>query len=346
MMTRLARSSRFTQRTGVALGALAFAALVPASAAAGGGGEEAVAELVAVKRVEASSTRAAEGEVKFDAAHLVDGRPETVWQPDARGASGLGQWVRLDFGREVAITGVEILTGAHGGEGAEDAWCDTARPVGLTAYGDSGQRLYFGPGGDPRRLTVSTPSGLDASPVTTRTLTLVIRGVERGMLGLDDVAISEVRVFGKPGAAAPPESGPVTCDSARLQVLRAAVIEACARRYQGSRPKAECTALFGQLDYCGEAAWLPIEAAEYAGPTLSLSIEDMEQPLPVSYAVTFARAGDRWTVESLTCRQSGEPCGLAQSLDPDSGSDPDRELRSPELCKTAKGRWLKRKKKR
>src|SRR5690606_8935849 len=126
-----------------------------------------------------------------------------AWQPDARGASGLGQWVRLDFGREVAITGVEILTWAHGGEGAADAWCETGRPARLTAYGDAGQRLYFWTGDDPRRLTVSAPDGLAASPLTTRTLTLVVRGVARGMSAPDDVAISEVRVFGKPAAAAP-----------------------------------------------------------------------------------------------------------------------------------------------
>lgn len=301
---------------------------------------------IAVVAVEASSTLPAEGDRRFDAAHLVDGDPQTEWRPHARGAFGVGQWVRLDLGAVHEVTRIEVLVGSHHkGEGSE-GFCAVGRPR-LAAYGDDAGPIALEPrreGGElvrGERLFVSDGTHARTKPRRTRTLTLRVDGVERGY-GSADVAISEVRVFGTPAAASAPERGDVSCNSARYAELRAAVIAECARRYRDSRPLAECTSFVGRLAACGGVSWLPIE--EDAWVRGEVGIEDMDdfQTFPPTYRLELRRDGERWAVTRLTCtydrEAADEKCGLSRTFDSDVPDDADPELTWPARCRDLAGR--------
>ena len=47
---------------------------------------------------------------KFGADMAVDGDPETCWMASG-GTAGSGNWIKLDFGKETTITGIEIING-------------------------------------------------------------------------------------------------------------------------------------------------------------------------------------------------------------------------------------------
>lgn len=324
----------------------AAAAATPPAKSPRAAASAAEAPRIAVVAVEASSTLPAEGDRRFDAAHLVDGDPQTEWRPHARGAFGIGQWVRLDLGAVHEVTRIEVLVGSHHkGEGSE-GFCAVGRPR-LVGYGDDAGRIGFDPstaggkGVAGERVFVSDAAHARTKPRRTRTLTLRVDGVERGY-GSADVAISEVRVFGAPATAATPERGDVACNSARYAQLRAAVIAECARRYRDTRPLAECTSFVGRLAACGGASWLPIE--EDAWERGEVAVEDFDdfQTFPPTYTLALRRDGARWQVTRLACTYDrdapGEACGLSRTLDSDVPDHEDPELTWPARCRELAGR--------
>lgn len=47
---------------------------------------------------------------KYGASMAVDGNPETCWMANGK-SGGAGNWIKLDFGKETTITGIEIING-------------------------------------------------------------------------------------------------------------------------------------------------------------------------------------------------------------------------------------------
>ena len=47
---------------------------------------------------------------KFGSEMAVDGDPETCWMASG-GTAGSGNWIKLDFGKETTVTGIEIING-------------------------------------------------------------------------------------------------------------------------------------------------------------------------------------------------------------------------------------------
>lgn len=60
--------------------------------------------------VDASSVLPAESGITYEPDNLFDDSLETAWQEGAEG-SGVGEWVRFDFGREITLSAIEIANG-------------------------------------------------------------------------------------------------------------------------------------------------------------------------------------------------------------------------------------------
>lgn len=89
-------------------------------------------------RVVASSALAPSDGRTFGAENLFDGDPATMWRPDARGALGLGQFVRIDLGAEMDVTAIEVLNGNQRPDRGKDRYCADARAQALWIHADSG----------------------------------------------------------------------------------------------------------------------------------------------------------------------------------------------------------------
>ena len=66
---------------------------------------------------------------------LIDGKRDTSWQPDADGAYGLGQWIRVDLGTVFDVTSIKLHNGIQRIEGGADQFCRNARAGRVTVDG-------------------------------------------------------------------------------------------------------------------------------------------------------------------------------------------------------------------
>lgn len=286
--------------------------------------------------VEASSTRP-----ETDPGMLVDGKLDTAWQADADGAFSLGQWVRLDFGRVVEVTRVEIDNGVQRVVGQVDHFCTEGRATLLQGYGDDGRIEFMrDQAGDLRRFEAEVGEGLGlVAPLRTRTLTLVIDAVEKGFVHQGAVGISEVRVWGREAPEPPAETGDVACNSRRLGLLRAALVEHCARTYRTTRPPAECSIVRGSIDACGTAPpkWLPIADKAFQAGLVELAFT-VDTPRLVALSAKLTRDTDgEWDVASLTCTRDNEPCGPRSRL---ASHGVDLQVTERKACMTATGGYM------
>lgn len=287
--------------------------------------------------VTASSTRA-----DSDVKRLVDGRIDTSWQPDAEGAFGVGQWVRLDFGRVVDVTRIVVHNGVQRTEGDVDRFCSDARAAWIVAYGDRGFIPQIeSPDAYNRVFEAEAGKAPMREALRTRYLTIVIDAVEKGYVSPGAVGLAEVEVFGRDAVAPAAESGDVTCGSTRMGQLRMAVIEHCAATYRATRATAECALMRAQFSFCAAEPpkWMPIPAKDFDAGKVSLAFKTADPPFP-ELAATFVRdSANRWSVATLTCKRAGKACGLKQSVASDGGRD-DLEVRVRKVCKTAAGKFL------
>lgn len=287
--------------------------------------------------VTASSQRAG-----TDPKMLVDGKLDTAWQADASGAFGIGQWVRLDFGKVVDITRIEIDNGVQRVVGDSDEFCMQWRPMFFDGYGDTTRIASIDDAvGDGRHFGATVGQGL-LTPLRTRYLTLVIDAVEMGFAKDGAPAISEIKVWGQDAPQPAAESGPVACNSQRMGLLRQAVVEHCAATYKATRPTAECQTMRAQFDFCKAEPpkWMPIAAQAFDSGAIDLSFKTDDPPFPQLGAKFTRDASGRWTVASLTCMRGKKACGLKHTIASD-GDRTDLELRQSKFCKTAAGKFMK-----
>ncbi len=288
--------------------------------------------------VTASSTRAGS-----NAAHLVDGKLDSVWFADADGAFGVGQWVRLDFGAEVEISRIAIHNGAHGVVDGQDGFCAHARAASVGVYGDGLRVAHVGSrDGSGRVLEGEVGQGMLA-PLVTRTLTIVVEGVQQGFVHPATLAISEIEVVRKPAPEPAAESGKVTCGSRRMGLLRAAVIEHCAATFRETRPPAECDRVRAQFDFCKmePPKWMPIAEKEFDSGKVSLDFRSRNPPFVQLQAAFDRETSGRWRVTGLGCKRGSRPCGLLHEVSSD-GDRTDYEVRTTDLCKDAAGKYLRK----
>ncbi len=260
----------------------------------------------------------------FGVAQLADGRLDTSWQPDAQGAYGLGQWVRLDFGKPFEVTRIEVDNGFQTSHEGVDFFCANARVGSFDVLTDGGETLSLDAFGQ-RRGELK----LD-KPVVTRTLTFVVRSVYSGKKWPRDLAVSEIRAYGREAKGPVPiESGPVQCESARLGQLRWALVQHCAAKYRKGRPSAECTWAAQYMVACDEADEitaeykhdaLPISEADWKRGVVSVGMHQATWDIP--FVLEFERKGGTWAVVEASCRDGKDACGATHTLYPDAG-DPE-----------------------
>ncbi len=272
---------------------------------------------------------------------LIDGKRDTSWQPDADGAYGLGQWIRVDLGTVFDVTSIKLHNGIQRIEGGADQFCRNARAGRVTVYGDSALvQSLESDDLDKHVYTTEVGKWGFQKPLRTRYVTIVIDGAELGFGDATSAALAELEVFGKPAAAYAPETGDVRCGSRRLAELRDAVVEYCAAHYRTGRPNAECALMRNQFDYCEAEPpeFLPIAARDYDGGRLELKVTSPHPPFP-KLALTLIRKDGRWVAEALTCLRGRAACGLKHTIDSD-GDRTDLELDKPKRCKAADGKLV------
>lgn len=293
--------------------------------------------IVPIVAVTASSAKA-----EAPAALATDGKTETSWRPDAEGAFGLGQWIRVDLGRVVDVTAIDIVNGVQRIDGGVDQFCQYGRTSMLRVYSDTGSVSIWPEDAYGRIYAAKVGSPGFQKPVRTRTLTFVIDGMATGFRERSDLGIAEIAVFGTPAPDHPAESGPVTCGSRRLAQIRDAIIEYCSSRYRDTRPTAECILMRSQFDFCaGEPPkFLPIPEKDLESGELKLSVKSKNPPFPMLALSAERGPNGRWTVSSLTCERGKKACGLRHTVSSD-GSREDLEVTTPKLCQNTDGTFVR-----
>jgi hypothetical protein len=292
---------------------------------------------VPIVAVSASSAKA-EG----PAALATDGKAETSWRPDAEGAFGLGQWIRLDLGRVVDVTAFDIVNGVQRLDGGVDQFCQYGRASMLRVYSDTGSVNIWPEDAYGRSFAAKVGSPGFQKPIRTRYLTFVIDGVTTGFRERGTPGIAEIAISGTPAPDHPAESGPVTCGSRRLAQIRDAIIEHCSSRYRDTRPTAECILMRSQLDFCaGEPPrFLPIPEKDFESGALKLSLKSKNPPFPQLSLSAERGPNEHWAVSSLTCERGKKACGLRHTVSSD-GSREDLEVTTPKLCQNTDGTFVR-----
>lgn len=131
-------------------------------------------------RASASSVRYAVQTNTYDATNAIDGNKRTAWIEGVDGP-GIGEWLRFDFGREIALHRIVILPGYFK---SPQIWAQNNRIAAATLQFSDGSSNRFTFPDQMERQT------LDVGAIKTRWVRLVIDNV---FSGTDpDTAISEV----------------------------------------------------------------------------------------------------------------------------------------------------------
>ena len=145
----------------------------------------AVAGVVPIASVDASSTEPEADGVSYAAKNLTDGKQSTAWFEGDDG-SGLGAFVTLDLGGEKTITGLQVWNGFWY---TSDFWQRHNRAKEIDVYfsDDSQQTFTLGDDMKPSMLTFD-------KPVKTSSVKVKIKAIHRGNT-FNDTGISEIQVL-------------------------------------------------------------------------------------------------------------------------------------------------------
>jgi len=183
----------------------------------------------------------------FDAANLIDGRVDTSWQPAKKNTMGVGQWVELDLGAPHELSSIEIAQGLQKVDPKlGDLFCRNNRFAGAVMLFDDGTfaPVWSSPGDDVVKVELyyrgEAIPGREVKTIT-RFIRLVVQSVNEPV-DWKDIAIAEIRVFGRPAAASPADPATVACDRPGVWPLRVAVSNFCAANLE-TRSKHDCAAL-------------------------------------------------------------------------------------------------------
>lgn len=171
----------------------------------------------------------------FDAANLVDGRVDTSWQPAKNDTLGVGQWVELDLGETYEITRIEIAQGLQKTDPKlGDLFCRNNRLAEVAVWLDDGTTGRIDLGYPPSAMTLEVQHfyrGRDNTPghgvkTSARRLRLIVEQVLEPV-DWTDLAIAEIRVYGRP-TAAPTVDTSIAWDRPGSWPFRVAMSDYCA----------------------------------------------------------------------------------------------------------------------
>jgi hypothetical protein len=159
--------------------------IVPLALAACLASAPAVAGVVSVSSVDASSTEPDADGVSYAAKNLTDGKQSTAWFEGDDG-SGLGSFVTLDLGGEKTITGLQVWNGFWY---TSDFWQrhNRAKEIEVFFSDDSQQSFTLDDDMKPSVLTFD-------KPVKTSSVKVKIKAIHRGNT-FNDTGISEIQVL-------------------------------------------------------------------------------------------------------------------------------------------------------
>jgi len=272
------------------------------------------AEEVKVVAVTASSTMPKWKGYTFDAENLIDGRVDTSWQPAKRDAIGVGEWVELDLGAPYELDHVDIAQSLQKVDPKlGDLFCRNNRFGWAYLLFDDG--TYSWHRADPPDRDTSVGlfyRGEDLPGKEVRVVTRFIRLVVTSVLepvDWKDLAIAEIRVFGRPAAAPPIDPVSIAWDQPGSYPFKAAVSEFCAVKL-ALRKQRQCGLLIGTVArgfafHQGYTTLPPIAVADRDQGKVGVNF--MADRMRVS--LEFTRdAHQKWSVSSATFRDaSGKP---------------------------------------
>lgn len=277
---------------------------------------------IKVVAVKVSSALPKWKEYTFDAANLIDGRSDTSWQPAKSDALGVGQWVELDLGEPHHIDHIEIAQGLQKVDPKlGDLFCRNNRFATALLLFEDGTYASHWSDAFERESKVDTFYRGENLPenttrkVVTRTIRLVIKGVHEPV-DWKDVAIAEIRVFGRPAAAVAADPKSIAWDRPGAWPLKTAVIDACAAK-RSKREQLGCTALTRAISegHASLDTLPPIAAADIARGQVTFGFISDEVRSQVELQKD---AADRWSVKRVTrVDASGKPAAPAFEYPPE-----------------------------
>ncbi len=197
----------------------------------------------------------------FDAANLIDGRVDTSWQPAKNDTMGVGQWIELDLGQHYEITRIELAQGLQKEDPKlGDLFCRNNRLSDARIWLDDGTRGHINRGLPESSYTLevlrfhrgSHTSEGDAAKTAARRLRIIVELVI-APVDWHDLAIAEVRVFGRPVDPPPPRTGAFSWEGPESWPFRVAVSDYCAVDHR-RRANRLCGRLTGMM---GSASFVP-----------------------------------------------------------------------------------------
>lgn len=259
---------------------------------------------IKVVAVKVSSALPKWKEFTFDAANLIDGRVDTSWQPAKSDALGVGQWVELDLGESHQTDHIEIAQGLQKLDPKlGDLFCRNNRFATALLLFEDGTYASHWSDAFERESKVDTfyrgenlPENT-ARRVVSRYIRLVITGVHEPV-DWKDVAIAEIRVFGRPAAAVPSDPKAIAWDLPGVWPLKTAAIDACAAK-RSKREQLGCNALMRAISQ-GQSnleplAPVPAVELEKGQVTLGFVAEDVRSRVELR-----RDASGQWSVKRVT----------------------------------------------
>jgi len=160
---------------------------------------------ITVKDVKASSALKKWKTFTFDASNLIDGKLDTSWQPAKNETYGVGQWIEFDLGAPYEISRIEISQGLQRVDPKlGDLYCRNNRLATAHVWLDDGTfgAINIGSPTLPTFVVNSFYRGWHATPgnevkTAARRFRIIIEMVLEPV-DWDDLAIAEVKVFGRP----------------------------------------------------------------------------------------------------------------------------------------------------
>ncbi len=264
-------------------------------------------EQVKVVAVSASSALPPWKGYTFDAANLIDGRVDTSWQPAKKDTMGVGQWVELDLGASYQLSHVEIAQGLQKVDPKlGDLYCRNNRFAAALMLFDDG--TFTDVWADPADSVVKAElfyrgDNIAAAETTTTTryIRIIIKSVQ-DPVDWKDIAIAELRVFGRPATAPSVDPKKIACDRPGAWPLKAAVSNFCATNID-TRSKRDCANLMYAFAVCrtrGGGSFLPFPAFDAEAFAKGEIVHQMVID-DARHRLEFSRAADgTWSVKRHT----------------------------------------------
>lgn len=267
---------------------------------------------IKVASVTASSTMPKWRGYTFEATNLIDGRVDTSWQPRKSDTLGVGQWVELDLGAYYHVSKIEI---EHGLQAVDpqlgDLYCRNNRMSQGYLWFENGTFAFVWEEGDKRTSVVEgfyrgRESSANEAPAVTRHLRLVIT-MALEPVEWKDLAIAEIRVFGRPARPPVVDTERIAWDQAGSYPLKAAIADFCARKSRHEIEANRCGDLTSQFTD-GWNQPEPVELSEFAKGRFTYSFVRIN----TRHTLEFQSIADgRWKVmrHSIRDAKSDEPAG-------------------------------------